>query len=239
MKTKLDENFIKQHTLMECLRAFDGANGDTEDQKIKSLEVPFEALAKKMIYGGYFEVSNNGNILYRIYIHTVEFYYHEEGNGDLKIRDWIVYHRNPINGNEDKPLFEIGTLHSHVSGIDITFEGEHEDHYKYRGSALIRKFMVKEGNCEQFKEFPKPKDKTHPEIEEYPTHLYEYLFMKAPLSDIRVQWKEPESNKVPIQFPDVLSDVRFNVCNYKFENMRLEKLKGTQDKRKWSYARKE
>lgn len=216
MNKKLTEDFVKQHSLIECLRAFDGAHGNSEDQKIKSLEAPFEALAKKMIYGGYFEVSTNNNILYRIYIHTVEFYYHEEGAGVLK--DWIVYHRNPIKGNEDKPLFEIGTLHSHVSGIDITFEGVHENHYKYRASALIRKFMVKEGNCEQFKEFPKPKDPKHPEIEEYPTHLYEYLFMKAPLSDIRIQWKDQQFDNVPLPS----RDTRVNVEE--------------KDNRKWSFS---
>ncbi len=205
MTTNLTEEFVQQHTLMECLKEFDGAHGD-------SLEKPFEALAKKMIYGGYFEVSNKGKTLYKVYIHTVEFYYHEENDG--KIKDWIVYHRNPING-APKPLFEVGTLHAHVSGIDITFEGEHPNGYIYRASALIRKFKVKEGNSDEFMKFKKPKDKNHPEVEAYPTHLYEYLFMKASLTDIRIQWKDSRFDNVTVK-----SDKRINV----------------KDERKWSFS---
>ena len=212
MTINLTEEFVQQHTLMECLKEFNGAHGNTEEQKLKSLEKPFEALAKKMIYGGYFEISNNGNILYRIYIHTVEFYYHEEENGDLK--DWIVYHRNPIKG-APKPLFELGTLHSHVSGIDITFEGKHPDNYLYRASALIRKFKVKEGESDDFIKFNKPKYASFPDVEGYPTHLYEYLFMKAPLTDIRIQWKDSRFDTVTVK-----SNSRINVKN----------------ERKWSFS---
>ncbi len=228
MTTNLTEEFVQQHTLMECLKEFDGAHGNTEEQKLKSLEKPFEALAKKMIYGGYFEVSNNGNILYRIYIHTVEFYYHEEENGDLK--DWIVYHRNPIKG-APKPLFELGTLHSHVSGIDITFEGEHPYGYIYRASTLIRKFKVKKGNSDEFIKFEKPKDKDHPEVEAYPTHLYEYLFMKAPLTDIRVQWIDTTFDNVSIK-----SDNRINVYQYKRDEKMQLKKSSEKDERKWSFS---
>lgn len=228
MTINLTEEFVQQHTLMECLKEFDGAHGNSEEQKLKSLEKPFEALAKKMIYGGYFKVSNNGKTLYRVYIHTVEFYYHEEDNGDLK--DWIVYHRNPIKG-VPKPLFEVGTLHSHVSGIDITFEGKHPDNYLYRASALIRKFKVKEGESEDFIKFNKPQEANYPDVEGYPTHLYEYLFMKAPLTDIRVQWKPLEFDKV-----DVTPNFRINVCKYKYDNKSVIKLSDTQDERKWSFS---
>jgi hypothetical protein len=224
MTTNLTDEFVKKHTLMECLKEFDGAHGNTEEQKLKSLEKPFEALAKKMIYGGYFEVSNNGKTLYRVYIHTIEFYYHEEDNGDLK--DWIVYHRNPIKGLP-KPLFEVGTLHSHVSGIDITFEGKHPKKYLYRASALIRKFKVKEGDSDEFIKFNKPKDANYPDVEEYPTHLYEYLFMKTPLTDIRVQWIDLEFNKA-----QVTSNYRINVCKYN----NGKKIKDSQDERKWSFS---
>ena len=228
MTINLTEEFVQQHTLIECLKEFDGAHGNSEEQKLKSLEKPFEALAKKMIYGGYFKVSNNGKTLYRVYIHTVEFYYHEEDNGDLK--DWIVYHRNPIKG-VPKPLFEVGTLHSHVSGIDITFEGKHPDNYLYRASALIRKFKVKEGESEDFIKFNKPQEANYPDVEGYPTHLYEYLFMKASLTDIRVQWKPLEFDKV-----DVTPNFRINVCKYKYDNKSVKKLSDTQDERKWSFS---
>lgn len=228
MTINLTEEFVQQHTLMECLKEFDGAHGNSLTEKLASLEKPFEALAKKMIYGGYFKVSNNGKTLYRVYIHTVEFYYHEEDNGDLK--DWIVYHRNPIKG-VPKPLFEVGTLHSHVSGIDITFEGKHPDNYLYRASALIRKFKVKEGESEDFIKFNKPQEANYPDVEGYPTHLYEYLFMKASLTDIRVQWKPLEFDKV-----DVTPNFRINVCKYKHDNKSVKKLSDTQDERKWSFS---
>lgn len=136
MNTELTEDFVKQHSLMECLRAFNGAHGNSEDQKIKSLEEPFEALAKKMIYGGYIRVRDE----YAIFIHTVEFYYHEELNLDnLQIKDEKVYHRNGKFQHRQVPYFPLMTLHSHWSGFDITLENPK---MHYRASALIRKYTV-------------------------------------------------------------------------------------------------
>ena len=131
MTTNLTEEFVKQHTLMECLKEFDGAHGNTE-----ALKETFKALAKKMIYGGFIKVRKE----YAIFIHTLEFYYHEELNHDgLQIKDEIVYHRNDKFKGRQVPYFPLMALHSHWSGFDITFENP-EKHY--RASALIRKYAV-------------------------------------------------------------------------------------------------
>lgn len=52
-----------------------------------------------MILSGYFKVSKNNSASY-VTVHPtcVEMYYHEEGEGDDKIKDYIVYHRNSNDG---------------------------------------------------------------------------------------------------------------------------------------------
>lgn len=144
MTTNLTDEFVKKHTLMECLKEFDGAYGNTEEQKLKSLEKPFEMLAKKMIYGGFIKVREE----YAIFIHTLEFYYHEEINHDgIQIKDEIVYHRNDKFKDRQVPYFPLMTLQSHWSGFDITFENP-EKHY--RASALIRKYAVYDIQAKKF-----------------------------------------------------------------------------------------
>jgi hypothetical protein len=55
--------------------------------------------------------------------------------------------------------------------------------------------------------------------------------MKAPLSDIRVQWKDIQFNNVPI----LSRDIRFNVFKFKYTNGVLKKLE-EKDNRKWSFS---
>ena len=119
--------------LEERLRDFKGA------KKEEDLNNVFHDLAKDFLYGGYIKVRND----YRIYIRTVEFYFHcEETDG---VHDPIVYHRNKRDedGNilEEVPYFPIMSLNAHNSGYDITFESEKG---KYRASALIRSYEVKD-----------------------------------------------------------------------------------------------
>ena len=83
----IDNDYIKTHSLEECLKEFQGANGDEKD-----LTPQFELLAIKMLCGGHFEVSCCGHLIRRVYLHTIEFYYHEEYG---PVKDYIVYHRNP------------------------------------------------------------------------------------------------------------------------------------------------
>ena len=136
----INDEYIKKHKLLECLQEFKGATktGNSAKEREKSLEEPFTLLAKKFIYGGYIQVRDE----YKIYIHTVEFYYHEEeGMKGIKIEDDIVYHKNDKFNGRDVPYFPLMTLHHHWSGFDITFENEAEG-MKYRASALIRKYAV-------------------------------------------------------------------------------------------------
>lgn len=86
------------------------------------------------------------------------------------VKDYIVYHRNSLK--EDKPIFPLGVLHNHVSGIDITFEKGENEKNAVRLSALVREFRVDDSGKK--KERYKNKewmDKN--KIITYPTHLYE------------------------------------------------------------------
>ena len=97
----MDDKYIQTHTLLECLQAFgDATPGNTFHKREESLNEPFTLLAKKLLYGGYFEIRDKKGILLRtIKLQTIEFYYHcelEEG-----IKDYIVYHRNPDEMSKD------------------------------------------------------------------------------------------------------------------------------------------
>lgn len=56
----------------------------------EKLTAAFEKLAPHFIYGGYIKV----NDAYRVYIRTIEFYYHDESDKPDAIKDPIMYHRN-------------------------------------------------------------------------------------------------------------------------------------------------
>lgn len=101
--------------------------------EIEKLEDKFNELARVFLYGGYIKVRDD----YRIYIRTVEFYFHSEKDG-VGIKDPIVYHRNNRNIDGKIPYFPKMFLHAHPSGFDITFEKDDE----YRASALIRAYEV-------------------------------------------------------------------------------------------------
>lgn len=131
------KDFIKEHRLKECLLEFQGATeGMTRAEREACVEVAFESLAKKFIYGGYLQVNYNGEELYRIEIRNTEFYYHEE-NG--VVEDNYVYHRNGKFPGRSVPYFPLMTIHSHWSGFDITFENPKKE---YRASVLIREYAV-------------------------------------------------------------------------------------------------
>ncbi len=78
----------------------------------------------------------------------VEFYYHEE-SGDIK--DFVVYHRNRIyktRADEYMEPFALGVLHTHISGIDITFEKGNNAENAIRASMLIREFEIEGQSCQ-------------------------------------------------------------------------------------------
>lgn len=83
---------------------------------------------------------------YRIYLRTIEFYCHYEGDDSEMPKDPIVYHRNGKyikceyeSEKGEVPYFPLMAFHAHASGIDITFEKEK---LKLRSSALIRAYEV-------------------------------------------------------------------------------------------------
>lgn len=114
-------------TLKEKLSQFIGSESESD------LSGKFNDLADNFLYGGYIQVRNE----YRIYIQTVEFYFHSEKEDGIK--DPIVYHRNGY-GLDEVPYFPLMTLHAHISGFDITFENPT---LQYRASALIRAYEIK------------------------------------------------------------------------------------------------
>ena len=77
-----------------------------EELDIDKLSENFMKLSKSFLYGGYIKVRED----FKIYIRTVEFYYHsEKENG---IYDPIVYHRNG-RGLKKMPYFPIMTFNAH------------------------------------------------------------------------------------------------------------------------------
>lgn len=114
--------------LLETLTHFNGGSSVSE------LCEKFSEIASVFLYGGYIDVNN----MYKIYIKTVEFYFHSETENG--VHDPIVYHRN--KNEQEIPYFPLMTIHAHNSGFDITFESERD---KYRASALIRSYEVKKG----------------------------------------------------------------------------------------------
>lgn len=116
-------------TLLSALNKFHGA------QKGEELTSNFKELAPYFLYKGYYQIGND----YKIYIRTVEFYFHAEKDSIWKEKDPIVYHRNDNAIDGEIPYFPLMALHAHQSGFDITFEDINE---KYRASALIRAYEI-------------------------------------------------------------------------------------------------
>lgn len=128
----------------------------------KDLTKAFQELAPHFIYGGYIAVDD----AYQIYIRTVEFYFHDESDAKNAIKDPIVYHRNNRIKGLNPPYFPLMSLHTHQSGIDITFENEEQ---QYRASALIREFSVFDRKTHQFLKF------NGKERDDRSTFLYDFL----------------------------------------------------------------
>lgn len=98
----------------------------------------FEHIAKIVLAGHFLVSYKHGQAIVRPT--CVEFYYHEEFEDGIK--DPIVYHRNPKDPDKAKSIFPLGTLHNHVSGIDMTFEHGNNPQNAIRASMLIREFEI-------------------------------------------------------------------------------------------------
>lgn len=190
---------------------------------VPELDEKFSEIASAFLYGGYIDVNN----VYKVYIKTVEFYFHSET--DNGVHDPIVYHRNK---NEQKiPYFLLMTLHAHNSGFDITFESETGE---YRASALIRSFEIKKDK--KYLKWNKSK-KIFEETDEYcfntqSTYLY-FLLNGFPLGEINnIKW-------VDIPYTSIIckGEPRKNVFVSESETEYL-KTKERCD-RKWSFTRKD
>lgn len=228
----IDNAFIQKHTLLECLKEFKGAHRHGDKSRLDSVTEEFQALAKKLLYGGYFLVSdNNNNEILRIELLSVEFYYHEEKNDlvdkndqeDKMICDPIMYHKNPKDTKKPKEPLKTGTLNPHVSGIDITFEdyadGKEAKDVVYRASVLLRSFNVIE------------KNKTTEDS--CSTHLYNYLLNNSPLmpdAEIKIKWVEPD---VAIS-DELYCGHRLNVFTYDEKGEKTTDI----DPREWGFAKK-
>lgn len=175
---------METNALISIFETFKKERDAAKDQgrlSIAFLSQQFGIIAQHLIYCGHFEVRSNGKIIRCIRLDTVEFYYHEEEDGAIK--DYIVYHRNK-DKTPDVYLeaFPIGSLNTHVSGLDITFEDQ-SDKPKYRASVLIRAFRVEE------KEHIKGLHHCPNEGEKRSTYMYEHLFMGIPITDgVQIQW---------------------------------------------------
>ncbi len=193
------------------------------DKIIQGLLEPPEEFKKiaEVALAGSFKVKK-GNEVISVHPTCVEFYYHEE-SGDIK--DPIVYHRNTKGSKKD--IFEFGSLHNHVSGIDITFEHGDCPENAVRASMLIREFEVNGVK------------------ETRSTKLYDWLYQQSSMFDgISVEWKDGEK---PVE---VISGVRKNVAAYDKEGNKIpasgangqrltSNRKYVQDLRPWQFRIKE
>lgn len=121
-----------------------GLSEEERQNILQNSETPlaFKKIAKELLCGC-FEVENRKKVV-KICPVAVELYYHEETGC---IKDSIVYHRNRDKQRE-LPLFQVGVLHNHYSGIDLTFEFRSGENV-CRASALIREFRVIDGICDE------------------------------------------------------------------------------------------
>lgn len=192
-------------------------NGEVDkDDKDGKISEAFKPIAE-MILSGYFKVSKNNSDSY-VTVHPtcVEMYYHEEGEGDDKIKDYIVYHRNSNDGKNKKDIFPIGILHNHVSGIDLTFEREGEDGEPIRFSALIREFWVNMENKKEKEDMYKMKGidgSSENKPDNKPTHLYDALYSQfSVFGGFSIHWEDGKEKK-----EIKCIGTRINVPQYKFD----------------------
>ncbi len=195
----------------------------------------------KAILNGYFEVREDNTPIKFVRPTKIEFYYHEEFTDKeemkkervgktlkqlyssnepydetLLIKDYIVYHQNTLQA-PPFPLFEVGTLNNHKSGIDITFEHKSKVNSKevnVRASALIRGFYVYTEKKECEAGLPIPSKYIDSEDLKYPedrcTFLYDHLYGSSPIFEggFSVKWIDCPGSLEPYQAP------RKNVWQY-------------------------
>ena len=208
------ENLLRDFSLSEASRQYI-INGGHEAPK------EFEPIAKAALAGHFCVKGQGENIIVRPT--CIEFYYHEESNNGIK--DYIVYHKSTKDA--PKLAFKMGTLHNHVSGIDITFEKDDDSGTAIRASLLIREFEIDGRNDDRS------------------TALYEALYQQTSIFDgMSVKWIDGD------EIVETLTDYRKNVAQYETPKDKkkaaqypdlpaTEDKKYVQDLRKWQFRRKQ
>ena len=211
--------------LYSILSEFDGAKGKTKEMRGESLDIFFQQLARKFIYGGYIRVRNE----YAIFISKVEFYYHEEGTSENSVRDFIVYHRDGRFLNRAVPYFPIMTLHAHWSGFDITFEKSG----CYRASALIRKYVVVDLKEKTFVKM----ETTGLDKENNPFLVGDIKLIDDPFVDDRSTYLQYYLNGFPLAGQD--SDIRWqDIDNLEYPELKKEGRKNAGN-HEWGFVYKD
>jgi len=183
------------------------------------LNKAFKKLAPAFLYGGYIKVGQD----FRIYIDTVEFYFHSEKKGGLQ--DTIVYHRNGRYGIENVPYFEPIRFHAHASGFDIAFESKKD---QYRASALIRRYSVMDADGKNYIE----RDGKPIIRDDRSTYLYDILNGFGFGKDNAISWvAEISESKKPKQ------DYRRNVFDLKYDKDLKKWVKDKKNEYRWSFSK--
>ena len=200
------------------------------------LKERFEGLAKTFLYGGYISVSDYKEERYKIFIRTVEFYCHYEGDKKDLPKDPIVYHRNGHYVEGEVPYFPLMSFHAHASGYDITFENKD---LQLRSSVLIRAYEVYDVLQKMFLHYDREKklfvscNDSKDRVNKQSTYLYDFLngFSNNNIKWVDAKWAKSEDLKIK-------PAPRQNVHNYEYEKDKKAWIKqSTKDLRKWSFTR--
>ena len=191
----------------------------------------FNRLAEAFLYGGYISVSDHEKERYRIFIRTVEFYCHHEGDEKDLPKDPIVYHRNGRYVEGEVPYFPLMSFHAHASGYDITFENKN---LQLRSSAFIRAYEVYDVIRKTYLHYDREKklfvscDASKDRVNKQSTYLYNFL---NGFSGNNINWIDTIRNKSG----NFKIAPRQNVHKYDEAGIKLAE----KDTRPWSFTRKE
>ena len=227
IKDELEANvkINDMNTLKEVLEGFKPEFRSEVDNEC------FKGLAEAFLYGGYISVSDYNEERYRIFIRTVEFYCHHEGDEKDLPNDPIVYHRNGRYVEGEMPYFPLMSFHAHASGYDITFENKD---LQLRSSALIRAYEVYDVIGETFLHYDRTKklfvgcNDSKDRVNKQSTYLYNFL---NGFSGNNIKWIDDIRNKSE----NFKIAPRQNVYMYDEAGNKLSK----KDTRPWSFTRTE
>lgn len=190
-----------------------------------------EDLAKVFLFDGYINVRER----YRIYLRTVEFYYHEE---DGKEKDPIMYHRDNYHVDGKIPYFNPLSFNSHDTGVDITFENKDKH---IRASVLIRAYDVIDVNSGKRMVWNPAEQKFQPYKEGLPKFNKQSMYVKKFLNGFAssgtsdITWVSKEFKGV-IGEKDITKKYRQGVFE-STSNVRYTPIKGKSDEKPWAFRR--